>query len=220
MVNLALTRSIGLMMAGLAVVLLVVLGVGVRAADPVALPVASGLVTADPPPVPPGWHRATSGRGTVSLGLPADFGVIVDADSLVANPPPKGAPAWITVLAGMPDPTGPGPDEPLTDWLLAAWSSGGTGWSAPITREVLLPAGRATQVTRQKTFAGTPWTSVLFGVRTTAGVGILVIEGPTDQMVDRSAELEAITYLLWYPPTLSHPVASGPPLATPVIDPL
>lgn len=154
------------------------------------------------PSVPPDWRAARSMSGDLELWLPADFGAVVDHSSLVANPPDDGSPAWISVLAESPAGVDlqPASGASLARWLDDRWFTGDGGdWSRPMVQALRLPAGEAVQVIRTLSLEEGSKSAVLYAIRTADGIGVLLIDGPTDQMGARAEELELIPRLVRYP---------------------
>ena len=154
-----------------------------------------------PPPVPEGWQTVSSMSGDLVLRLPPDFGAAADWSSIVANPPPDGQGAWITVLVESPAGADlqPSPGTSLAAWLDERWFAGDNGeWSPPVTMAIRLPAGDGVWLTRTL-IGGRPFSSTLYAIRTPDGVGFLVIDGPSDLVDVREADLELIPRLLSYP---------------------
>jgi hypothetical protein len=155
------------------------------------------------PSVPPDWHAARSMSGDLELWLPPDFGAVADRSSLLANASPRqGATEWISVLAESP--TGvdlpPAPGTSLATWLDDRWfATDGGEWSLGVTSAVRLPAGEAVQLVRHLELQSGTRTAILLAIRSTEGVGFLLIDGPIDQIGDRSDDLELIPKLVAYP---------------------
>ncbi len=163
-----------------------------------ALIVLAGLVAcAGPPPtptttpepelplrpaVPPLWRNVRSDAGELQLVVPPDLVVFHTSGSIHAMR--DGDAEVLTVAAVSPGQL----VQPRGDQTAAEWADDG-GWltagqgsvgDAPVrSREVLLPAGPAIELTTAYELggAGTRWT-MLYVIRTANGYGLLQVGGP------------------------------------------
>lgn len=156
------------------------------------------------PAVPDGWHEVTSDAGDVRLALPADVVAISTEPSIWAQEPARNGVPQFEVSAFGPADVSPQPrsGEQVRIWLEqqflvpVAGEGGVTQTADSAEREVVLPAGRALEVSITA-MPGAPEEGrvVVYAIATEGGLAIIRFVGSPARMDARSDELRLVAFL-------------------------
>lgn len=156
------------------------------------------------PALPDGWHELTSDAGDVSLALPPDLGSIFTGSGIMAQGPARNGLPEFEVIAVGPADVSPQPQsgEQVSTWLAKQFwvpvaGEGGVTQTADRTeREVVLPAGRALEVS----ITAMPGSAeegrvMVYAIATEGGIAIIRFVGSPAVMNSREDEMRLIALL-------------------------
>ena len=156
------------------------------------------------PALPDGWHEVTSDGGDVGLALPADVDSMGSLAGIYAQERAQNGPPEFEVVASGPADVVPQPQsgEQVSTWLARqswvprAGEGGVTETADAAQREVVLPAGRALEVSITA-MPGSPQEGrvVVYAIATNGGLAILRFVGNPARMDAEANELRLIALL-------------------------
>ena len=159
------------------------------------------------PTVPNGWSIITSDEGDVDVAVPPDFMVLSSAGGILAQPPIDEHVAVSTLELFVQGPAlidQPKAGESIDEWLgrtalvPRAGEGGVTAVADRVERELVLPSGRAFQVTVTAQ-PGTPDESrvAVYAIETAEGFAILRFIGfPPERLAARADEMSLVARLV------------------------